>query len=89
MSEQTFKEVVQTQIHGHDVMHMMLAQGGSFTRESLKSAILEQFGHQARFYTCSAQGMDADGIIRFLEAKGKFRPIGDGFNTDPDKICDH
>lgn len=89
MTEQTFEEVVQNQVHGHDVMHMMLAMGGGFTRESLKAAIINQFGPETRFYTCSAQGMDADGIIRFLEARGKFRPVADGFNTDPDKICNH
>ena len=62
-------------------------RGGN--RESLKAAIVERFGPEKRFYTCSAQGMDADQIIRFLEAKGKFRPVDDGFNTDPDKICNH
>ncbi len=89
MAEMTFEEVVKNQVHGHDVMHMMLQRGGGFTRESLKAAILERFGTDTRFYTCSAQGMDADGIIRFLEAKGKFQLVDDGFNTDPEKICDH
>ena len=30
-------------IHGHEVMHFMLEQGGSFTKESLRQAV-EQRG---------------------------------------------
>lgn len=37
-------------VHGHEVMEMMLAQGGQFTRASLKQAIDERFGAEARFH---------------------------------------
>ena len=77
------------EIHGHEVMQFMIASGRSFTRESLRDAIIEQFGAEARFHTCSAEGMDADGIIRFLEERGKFHAVDDGFSTDPSKICNH
>lgn len=76
-------------IHGHEVMHFMLEQGGSFTRASLLQAIQEKFGSAARFHTCSAQGMDAGALIDFLATKGKFVEHGDGFNTEADKICNH
>lgn len=77
------------QIHGHEVMHMMVNSGQSYTRESLKSAIQTQFGTATRFFTCSAQGMDADELIQFLESKGKFHPVEGGFTTDPERICSH
>lgn len=76
-------------IHGHEVMQMMLAQGGSFTRESLRQAIHSAFGSDARFHTCSAEGMDADQLIAFLERKGKFVAEGEGFQTRADRICNH
>ncbi len=76
-------------IHGHEVMHMMVNSGKSFSRDSLKNAIHEQFGSETRFFTCSAQGMDADQLIGFLENKGKFHPVDGGFTTAPEKICNH
>ncbi|WP_153110389.1 YecH family metal-binding protein [Propionivibrio limicola] len=78
-------------IHGHDVMHFMLEQGGGFSRESLKTAVEARFGAEARFHTCSAQDMTAEQLIDFLAAKGKFveSVSGSGFNTQPEKICNH
>lgn len=76
-------------IHGHEVMHMMLELGGSFSKESLQAAIVAKFGAEARFHTCSAAGMDAAALIDFLAAKGKFVPQGEGFNTEAERICQH
>jgi probable metal-binding protein len=76
-------------VHGHDVMHMMLELGGQFTRNSLKSAIEARFGATTHFHTCSAEGMTAEQLIDFLEAKGKFVAAADGFNTREEHICQH
>lgn len=76
-------------IHGHEVLQMMIDNQGNFTRETLEAAITGRFGDDARFFTCSAEGMTAAQLIDFLDAKGKFRSQGDGFNTSPDQICDH
>lgn len=76
-------------IHGHEVLHFMLENPAGFTRESLQAAIIARFGADARFHTCSAEGMDAATLIDFLEAKGKFVPSSAGFNTEPEKICNH
>jgi probable metal-binding protein len=78
-----------TDIHAHDVMHMMLEKGGVFSRESLAQAIVERFGADARFCSCSAAGMDVNAVIDFLESRGKFVASDDGFNTAQDKICNH
>ncbi len=77
------------QIHGHEVMEMMMKSGKDYTVESLKNDIISTFGNDTRFYTCSAQNMNADEIIHFLSGKGKFILSEDGFNTDQSKICDH
>ena len=76
-------------IHGHEVMHFMLERGGSFTRQSLLTAIAERFGAEARFHTCSAENMTAEQLIDFLDAKGKFIGADDGFNTHAEKVCRH
>ena len=76
-------------IHGHEVMHLMLELGGTFTRESLKLAIHERFGSTARFHTCSASDMDAETLIEFLRERGKFVDQESGFNTEAERICNH
>ena len=76
-------------IHAHDVMHMMLEMNQAFTRESLSRAIIERFGEDARFRSCSATGMDAHAVVDFLESRGKFVARDEGFNTAQDKICNH
>ncbi|MEG0009251.1 YecH family metal-binding protein [Aeromonas lusitana] len=76
-------------IHGHEVMEMMLTQGGQFTRASLKQAIDERFGSEARFHTCSASEMDAEALIELLAKRGKFIESEHGFQTRADKICNH
>ena len=76
-------------IHAHEVMHMMLEQNEIFSRESLGQAIIERFGANARFHSCSASGMDVHAVIDFLESRGKFVARDDGFNTAKDKICNH
>ena len=49
-----------TQIHGHDVLDMMTASGATYTRASLAAAIHAKFGPDARYHTCSAEGMTAE-----------------------------
>lgn len=73
------------QLHAHEVLHMM--EGNSYTQLSLKQAIIDKFGKEQRFYTCSAENLDADELIVFLEAKGKFKPANEGFTIDLNKVC--
>ncbi len=73
--------------HGHEVLEMM--QGHSYTEESLLEAIVEKFGPEERFYTCSADNLTAQGLIDFLKERGKFMPLEDGFTVDKSKVCNH
>ncbi|KGI60689.1 putative metal-binding protein [Prevotella sp. DNF00663] len=75
--------------HGHDVLHMM--EGNSYdSKESLVKAIIEKFGTEERFHTCSVDGMDAEELVDFLEERGKFMPSKqEGFTVDASKICNH
>ena len=78
-----------TDIHAHEVMHMMLEKDGAFSHESLTRAIIDRFGAGAKFCSCSAAGMDVNAVIDFLESRGKFVARDDGFTTAQDKICNH
>lgn len=76
-------------IHGHEVIQMMLESGKSYTRTSLAADIVGKFGPTARFYTCSAENLTPEGLIDFLESKGKFIAREDGFQTSSDLMCKH
>ena len=77
------------QIHGHEVIEMMLQSGKSYTRPTLLNDILSTFGPDARFFTCSAENLTPEGLIDFLQAKGKFVPSEEGFQTSADLMCNH
>ena len=77
------------EIHGHEVLEMMLASGKAYTRESLVRDIVARFGDHTRFHTCSAADLTAQQLVEFLEARGKFVPRADGFQTSPELICKH
>jgi len=70
-------------------MQMMLQSGKAYTRASLLTDIVATFGPEARFFTCSAEQLSPEGLIDFLQAKGKFVPCEEGFQTSPDLMCKH
>ncbi len=76
-------------VHGHEVMRMMMESNKGYTKESLQKDIIDRFGDDARFFTCSAQNMTAEELIEFLNFKEKFVQKQDGLTTDPDKMCNH
>ena len=72
--------------HGHEVLQMM--EGNSYTEESLIKAIINKFGADERFYTCSAEDLTAEQLVEFLKERGKFMPTSaDGFTVDVSKVC--
>ncbi len=76
-------------VHGHDVIAMILESKQPYTRESLAEAIIARFGLATRFHTCSAEGMTASELVTFLEERGKFTPLEGGFTIDPARVCSH
>jgi probable metal-binding protein len=68
---------------------MMLQSGKAYTPESLLTDICTTFGSGARFYTCSAENLTAQGLIDFLQTNGKFVAGPDGFQISADRVCHH
>lgn len=77
------------EIHGHEVLEMMIESGLSYSNESLKAAIDLKFGPEARFYICSASGMSAAELIETLWAKEKFTGTPEAYVFEPANRCDH
>ncbi len=68
---------------------MMLDSGRGFTVDSLAAEIAREFGSDARFHTCSADNLTGRELISFLQERGKFQPVEDGFEVARDRICRH
>ncbi|MHC4777555.1 MAG: YecH family metal-binding protein [Planctomycetota bacterium] len=77
------------QVHGHEVMQMIMSSDKKFTRETLLEEIGAKFGEEARFHSCSQSGMTADQIVGFFESMGKLRFDDGGHSTDLSRSCDH
>ncbi|WOO40656.1 YecH family metal-binding protein [Rubellicoccus peritrichatus] len=77
------------EIHGHEVLEMMMNSGKRYSRDSLIKAINERFGESSRFYICSGGGMDAAQLVDVLIGKGKFMGPEDAFVFNPATKCDH
>ena len=77
-------------IHAHEVMHMMLETGKSYTRESFKADLAEKFGPDASFHTCSLNNLTPDDLLEFLAGRGKLSgDINAEFKMDPMNMCSH
>ncbi|MFT3868969.1 MAG: YecH family protein [Nibricoccus sp.] len=81
--------MMNTSIHGHEVIQMMVEAGHPFTFASLREAIVARFGAEARFHTCSADGLTPEGLIEFLGARGKLAPVEGGFVFGAGTPCGH
>lgn len=77
------------QVHGHEVMNMMMESKKIYTRESLIEEIHQKFGQDLRFFTCSSEGLTPEELIDFLRSRGKFTEKSDGFCMVPEDMCRH
>lgn len=82
-------EIQHKESHVHDVLEMMEAANGTYSRESLCAAIEAKFGAATRFRSCSAKGMNASDVIDFLDSRGKFTGTADAFSFDTGQRCGH
>lgn len=76
-------------IHGHDVMRMMVEAGRPFTESQLEQAIVQRFGAEARFHTCSASEMTPKELIGFLKVRSKFIVTESQLSMTAESICNH
>ena len=60
-------------IHGHDIIDLVAAYPDGIRLSQLMETVTERYGRMATFHTSSAACMDLDGVLSFLESRGKLR----------------
>ena len=74
-------------IHGHDVLHLVHESAPALTRQELLAEAARRWGADARFCTCSAEGMTLPELLAFLMARGKIVEHDGKLVTDISKVC--
>lgn len=75
--------------HGHDVLHFLLEAEQALSQAEISARVTERFGANARFHTCSAEGMDVETLLTFLLERGKIVPQDGGYVVVGHRICQH
>ncbi len=76
-------------IHGHEVIQMIMQSATSSSKDDLIKQVISKFGEDTRFFNCSTDGMTAEGIVSFFENKGKIRFNDSGFEFGSAEGCKH
>ena len=75
--------------HGHDVLHFLLEAKHAFSVDEILRQVNDRFGADARFHSCSAQGMDAEALLAFFLERGKIVPQDGGYVVAGHRMCRH
>jgi probable metal-binding protein len=76
-------------IHGHEIIGLVASCPDGIRLSQLAETVAERFGKSATFHTCSAQGMDLDALLAFLEARDKVRIVSGVVFPGGSPACDH
>lgn len=76
-------------VHGHDVLHLVQEASPALTRGELLVEATGRWGADARFCTCSIEGMTLEELLTFLMSRGKIVEVAGKLTTDISKICEN
>jgi len=76
-------------VHGHDIIDLVATHPDGIRLSQLMEIVNERFGKTATFHTCSAAGMDLDGLLHFLEARDKVRIQNGVVYPGGSPACEH
>ena len=76
-------------IHGHEIIELVSNHPDGIRLSQLAGDVVERFGQGATFHTCSAQGLDIDRLLAFLEVRGKVRITGGVVFPGGSPACKH
>ncbi len=74
-------------IHAHKVLNLL--RDKPMTREQLEQTVIEQFGADARFRTCSREGFDLDSLLVFFVEKQKVIENQGQWELNIERVCSH
>lgn len=77
------------QIHAHTVLNMLLAAEIPYSVDSLKQAVVAEYGEDVRFYTCSQQDLSFDALLEFLLDRRKVIKNGNNITANRERMCNH
>lgn len=63
------------EFHAHDVLDHLHTCEKALSLDEIKNQILNAFGYDAVFYSCSQQNMNADQMVDFLLSRKKIVEI--------------
>jgi probable metal-binding protein len=76
-------------VHGHAVLEMLLSAERPMTRAELGAAAASAYGPDARYHTCSAEGMTLDELLQFLLTREKIDEDDGVLAAHRDRMCVH
>lgn len=76
-------------IHGHDIIDLISTFPDGVRLGQLTEIVNERYGRMVTFHTCSAAGMDFDGLLAFLEARDKVRITSGVVYPGGAPACEH
>jgi probable metal-binding protein len=76
-------------VHGHNIIDLVSSHPDGIRLSHLMEIVVERYGRSVTYHTCSAMGMDLDGLLRFLEAKEKVRIKSGVVYPGGSPACEH
>ena len=74
MSANTVPELI---VMGHEVLDLVVANGGRCSLDELRASAAARFGPHVVFSNCHGDRFDFEGLVEFLSGKGKLSRTGD------------
>ncbi|GEM_PF-1964613 len=75
--------------HGHALLNYIIDHGGQVEFERLRDWARSAHGEQARYHTCSVEGLALDEILQFLAERQKIALHGTMVSVNAQNICGH
>lgn len=76
-------------IHGHDIIDLVASHAEGIRISELAGIVATRYGSAVTFHTCSAEGMNLDELLAFLDARDKVRLEGDRVHPGDSPSCNH
>ena len=74
-------------IHGHEVLHLVHHASPPLTRPALEAEAARLWGADARFHTCSSEGMPLGDLLDFLMSRGKIVERNGALGVEMGEVC--
>jgi len=74
-------------IHGHEIMRLMIEANPAYTRETLQQAVVQKYGEDVRFHACEGKDMTLDGLLEYLDSRGKLAEKDGQLGIETGQMC--